>query len=312
MNKDQIIEKLTNCGLSVDPYRRGPLGKNIFSIAKSRAGNGLRIWFPEETEAEYEVRTDRRGKKAVLTVTEPPRIVDNESATTIHPPEFLEMGEKLRDKWERLSNQDRGLTPKEFKEKFGFVPRVRGERALVTHVPNSRFTATRIKLGFYRSSLTQEPVGYVSIFGKSKCPKTTTAFLLGVDEVKHFISILKEPAVNSVREAIASLRPEGLSGRAVRQGEWFFDPVSAELATELNKAVSTGGGRWNGSNFGVKTLESGSSHWACSLEFEGENYALGEVVDDRRGYHKPLLLDKWHRIVRNNEVRVDPEVSNYD
>src|SRR5580700_3971258 len=52
-------------------------------------------------------------------------------------------------------------------------------------------------------------------------------FLLGHDERHWFAAAVPGDSVRDVRTAIASLRPEEIEGRkAIRQGEWFFVPVS--------------------------------------------------------------------------------------
>jgi len=34
----------------------------------------------------------------------------------------------------------------------------------------------------------------------------------------------------------------------------------------------------------------------------GGRYAIGPIVDTRKGHHKPLMLDGWHKVMRNTEV----------
>ena len=45
-----------------------------------------------------------------------------------------------------------------------------------------------------------------------------------------------------------------------------------------------------------------SSHRASVVLVEGQRFAIGKIVDNRVGHHKPVLLEDWYRVVRNTEL----------
>ncbi len=125
-------------------------------------------------------------------------------------------------------------------------------------------------------------------------PASSTHLLMGYDEIRQFIAALPARA-SAVEEAHALLRPQ-VGRLAVRQGEWFFDPATpAELAA-IRRARQLGAQAVFGS------LEPGSSHQASVVLVEGQRFAIGKVVDNRVGHHRPVLLGDWHRVVRNAEL----------
>ena len=63
-----VKERLESIGITVEPYRRGPLGKDPFAMAVN--GKRLRLW---EGSCEITVSTDKRRRQAVITVVEPAR-----------------------------------------------------------------------------------------------------------------------------------------------------------------------------------------------------------------------------------------------
>lgn len=149
---------------------------------------------------------------------------------------------------------------------------------------------------------------------------TKLDLLMGKDETAHFIAALPESA-KSVKQAHRLLKPEGkrLKVETLRQGEWFFIPVSDSLEKKLNEYVKENPGR-----VGVRRLENGSSHVAKQAVLYGPGakklssrtirrrtnynsgefawYVCGYVIDGRVGHHEPLFLTRWHRVERNNEV----------
>jgi len=54
----------------------------------------------------------------------------------------------------------------------------------------------------------------------------------------------------------------------------------------------------------VRGLESLSSHQGITVIAYGGRYAIGPIVDTRKGHHKLLMLDGWHKVMRNTEVVV--------
>ena len=127
-----------------------------------------------------------------------------------------------------------------------------------------------------------------------EAPKSNTHLLMGYDEMRQFIAALPGRA-STVEEAHALLRPS-VGERALRQGEWFFEPAApAELAA-IRRA------RQRGARAVFGPLEPGSSHRASVVLVEGQRFAIGKIVDNRVGHHKPVLLEDWHRVVRNTEL----------
>ena len=125
-------------------------------------------------------------------------------------------------------------------------------------------------------------------------PKSSTHLLMGYDEVRQFIAALPARA-STVAEAHVLLRPQVSQG-ALRQGEWFFDPATAAEFASIRRARKCGAQAVFG------PLEPGSSHRASVLLVEGQRFAIGKVVDNRVGHHRPVLLTDWHRVVRNSEL----------
>ena len=149
-------------------------------------------------------------------------------------------------------------------------------------------------------------------------PKFDNHYLIGYDENKCFISQLPKP-VKTVAEAIKALTPTGLIKGHVRQGEWFFNPCSkAEISTiEAHiKHLAKTTRAWNYAHGNTiprfdysrakptyPELEIGSSHRAeYQVIINGTQYVKGNVIDSRQGRHAKIVLDDWHRVIRNNEV----------
>ena len=127
-----------------------------------------------------------------------------------------------------------------------------------------------------------------------RAPKTSFSLLMGFDEVRQFIAALPGRAL-TVEEAHRLLRPN-VSRRARRQGEWFFDPATADERARIVAA------QHRGAMAIVQALERGSSHRASVLRVGNDLFAIGTVIDGRVKHHKPLVLDDWHRVIRNAEL----------
>lgn len=286
---ENAVKELKAIGINMVKYKSGPLGKYNVSLAKTSNGDGIRYWLPENSETEVSI--NKRKRQAVLRVTENSRIVSNRFRRSV------KAIEKDGTSTKRIKEGDT-LPVSQFKKYYEFDT---SDNSLLIYVPNSRFTAERVKIQHAPPFSTI----YVTILGVSKAPKTTTTFLIGVDEKKHFISVLKTP-VETVEEAHKELRPKGISKDAVRQGEWFFDPVKSEkeVALILEKGSTYPYGR---------NLEPNSSHRAnIYISFNKQSYVIGKIEDSRKDYHKPLVLTKLHKVVRNNEVVFKIEPRNYD
>jgi hypothetical protein len=110
-----------------------------------------------------------------------------------------------------------------------------------------------------------------------------------------------------VEDAHKALRPKGVPASAKRQGEWFFIPATKDELAAIERSL-----HWhavhpslNPSVRGVRhgSLEWNSSHYATTLGTKSGVFAIGHVIDNRKSNrHSPLLLNGWHRVVRNAEV----------
>jgi hypothetical protein len=155
-------------------------------------------------------------------------------------------------------------------------------------------------------------------------------FLLGHDECHWFAAAIPGYGVRDVRTAIQSLRPAEVEGmKAIRQGEWFFVPVTKLTRKVVNVFGNEPLSRGAGSkphiceelmrHAGVSVLVSsdypngiteaeynqllkdnpGASrmHWRRMVR-DAEVYARGDV---RHRDHKTIHLDGWHRVYMNRE-----------
>ncbi len=150
-------------------------------------------------------------------------------------------------------------------------------------------------------------------------PARVNCLLLGVDEEKTFICQLPEP-VKSVSAAHKLLRPKDVSYKAIRIGEWFFDPVPEKSVMKIldigNCEDYTAFSDWSCRE---NTVEEGlfnsdlmsaddinsDNHTASFVVYTDDDvYAMGVVVDSRKT-HKPVMLPGLCRIVRNRELITD-------
>ena len=127
-----------------------------------------------------------------------------------------------------------------------------------------------------------------------RAPKASFSLLMGFDEIRQFIAALPARA-STVEEAHRLLRPN-VSRDARRQGEWFFDPATADERARIVRALH------RGAMAIVQPLERGSSHRSSVLRVGNDLFAIGSVIDGRVKHHKPLVLDDWHRVIRNAEL----------
>jgi hypothetical protein len=291
-------------GLNLVNYKRGPMGNHAVAMAKTSSGDGLRVWFPEG--AEIKLSTDKRKKQAVLNIREAARAIQNKTWNlSIKFAHSLDANARsvAIEKFIKKHGQSQRVDYKFFIKAFPNQGNISDRHVLVNFVPNSTFYPKQVEITPSASSSGRFQVKF---YGVSKTRRTSTCFLLGVDEKKHFISVLKKP-VTTVSEAHAELRPD-VSDKAIRQGEWFFDPVSVEEEVEILRARVT---NTHYQRTDQRPLESGSSHVASHFFHKGKQYAVGNVRDRRSGYHATLTLPRLSRVVRNNERELQA-VRNYD
>ncbi|HEY3742945.1 MAG TPA: hypothetical protein VGL53_24025 [Bryobacteraceae bacterium] len=157
-------------------------------------------------------------------------------------------------------------------------------------------------------------------------------FLLGHDERHWFAAAVPGDSIRDVRTAIESLRPDEVEpDGAIRQGEWFFVPMSPSFAADplnvihRNEPLSRGGGskphmceeivRMGGEDVMVSAAHPGGVRIAAYEDMIRANplaqrqnwrrmvrdaavYARGKV---RHPDHKTIHLDGWPRVYLNRE-----------
>lgn len=113
--------------------------------------------------------------------------------------------------------------------------------------------------------------------------------LVGCDERQLFMCELPKPCT-SVKQAHEALRPKSLpKEKVIRQGEWFFVPVSdftpgiVHRNTAINRFIP----------------RAGKPHIVDEIGIADGVYARGGV---RHPDHKTIKLRGWHRVVKNLEV----------
>jgi hypothetical protein len=171
--------------------------------------------------------------------------------------------------------------------------------------------------------------------------RTTEAkrrFLVGMDEQHLFIAQLTRPAT-SVKQAHEGLRPRGVpAGRRakkigiVRQGEWFFQPASAEelravtrhmkaVGVETNLRIGRGRGAMRGrphvasESVLLVTREERTPvfHRGKTVGFQTSRETI-EFVRGRVKHpdHHTIELEGWHKVFLNTEDRQSlSQVSNF-
>jgi hypothetical protein len=128
-------------------------------------------------------------------------------------------------------------------------------------------------------------------------------YLCGLDERHYFVAQVR--GGSTVRDAHRELKPDVVrdaershAGRTLRQGEWFFVPLTPAEKFQL-------AGLLRESPWALRRRESlggnGRPHIADEVVMDVHRvYARGVV---RHPDHKPLALPEWRRVHRNAEIR---------
>jgi len=138
-------------------------------------------------------------------------------------------------------------------------------------------------------------------------------YLMGLDESHYFIAqIPKGGILNKVRDAHKALRPVHLERKsklkksAERQGEWFFTPATKSELRKMEKLVKQD---WRIFRF-HELIDKNIG--AIGTPHEAEFYIEVEIAKEKVPFvkgkikhsdHKTLILDGWHRIFLNLEIR---------
>lgn len=291
-NAQKLESVLRSAGMTAQRYARPPVGKSIYTMSTGQKSDKFRFWLGD---AEVTVAVDKNHRQAVLTVHEEERWIED----IVWGPSSMPRT-RILNQATFVPDSDRSLVYKFF-------------TISAEDFPHPPVTGTTIQAAFewegYRvpmnNSFGRRPyrIGDSAYQVCQHAPETTTAFLVGIDESSHFISQLPELAT-SVEEAHEILKPEGLGDNYLRQGEWFFVPVTDPLVVEdlddrLRRLLYR-----SYRKAAVRGLESLSSHQGITVTAYGGRYAIGPIVDTRKGHHKLLMLDGWHKVMRNTEVVV--------
>lgn len=267
-----LVEELQETGINAEDYKRGPLGKSIFTITvRPVSSEGtVKVW---QGNAEIEIATSKKFRQAVLAIDEPKRTITR-----------------------RFTFE--GARPVGMKHKqFQAVMEARARRNFEVQVRIP--SRARISCSFEEVPRTETFNPHVIVDVKATVPRTSQTLLLGMDETYHFIAALPE-RVTSVADAHKVLKPAAAEKpRTLRQGEWFFVPVSSELNDKLHEYA-----RKHQKAVQYNNLEARSTHQAQRLIYRNKTYAIGLIMDTRRSHHVPLWLSKWHMVVRNLETVV--------
>jgi hypothetical protein len=143
-------------------------------------------------------------------------------------------------------------------------------------------------------------------------------FLVGFDQRHLFAAQI--PSGNTVRQAHDALKPEEVRiaearwpGQTVRQGEWFFVPVTPKEEQEARWGGNTAGWPWR-----HRLPSTGEPHYAefltiirpvnnPDLGWRGLRiYARGTV---HHRDHRTVCFDRWRRVHLNTEVRRRKELA---
>lgn len=279
----KTVEQLLAAGILAQDYKRGPAGPDAFAISiQGTAPQG--IVYVHEGNAKIKVAIDPKFRQAVMHVHEQPRKFTRKVIARI-----MHSGREQRPSKQRQEDYLRLAFPID-------VP----GRPEWTYKGRKCEWINLLRYG-YHWRISAEVTAKIVV-------DTKHDFLVGMDEVHHFVAALPK-RVKSVCEAHEVLKPDGLTEKSVRQGEWFFTPVAEKLAKKIDGWIKQQRIRYGGNVrlLAVRRLEKGSHTCKQWMRMNGKDYAKGYVMDRRSYRHDPLFLDGWHRIDRNKEVVVHTE-----
>lgn len=277
MKTDNLVKSLQKLGIKSAAYKRPPVNRDVFAISIQPKGHEGLVTINQGL-ADIEIFGDKRRRQAAITVKEKGRKVTRPVKYDFPIGEERPDDAKVKDMLiRRFPVGMPGNAHWTYKDtKLAAVQPVKGALSVVGR-PYWRVTA---------------------IVTARVLTRTVNHFLIGMDEKHYFISPLPK-AAKSVDGAHRILRPPGLSKHAVRQGEWFFDPVGAQTERLLNGIVYRDAQR-------VHEVElKNSTHVAKSaVTIKNRLFARGYIVDSRSGHHDALFLKTWHGVVRNKEIAI--------
>lgn len=292
-NAQKLESVLRSAGMTAQRYARPPVGKSIYTMSTGQKSDKFRFWLGD---AEVTVAVDKNHRQAVLTVHEEERWIEDIVWGSSSMPRT-----RILNQATLVPNSDQSLVYKFFTISIVDFPNfpIRGSTVQAAFEWEGYRVPSRISNPFERRYY---HVGDSAYQVCQHAPETTTAFLVGIDESSYFISQLPK-LVTSVDEAHEVLKPAGLGNNYLRQGEWFFVPVTdSPVVEDLDARLRRSLKRHNSATLGG--LERRSSHRGITVTAYGGRYAIGPIVDTRNGHHKRLMLNGWHKVMRNTEVAV--------
>ena len=292
----ELCEQFAEAGVDARPYSHQPVGRDVFTAGMHL--NIARLW---NGTAETDLRTDKRRRQGVLNVAEGARTVEHTFSLGSWPTKAVETPHPSP---QSMTQGPNGELIYYFQTTPRALPADKQLKTMATsqfpvHIPGAKLSVQKINKT--ERDLRGESHTDVTATVRATVEATITSMLVGWDETAQFIAALPTRA-DSVKEAHDLLRGD-VPLNARRQGEWFFVPITEQERELVLRRLGTHGLDLNDSwNPG---LESGSTHTApCRVSVNGQRYAIGAVVDRRKGHHAPLILKDWHRIVRNAEIAV--------
>lgn len=299
-NNRAVAKQLREAGVRVQPYGRNPVygsPQTLFTLSLDPS-NVLRLW-AGTAQVSVIPSKDTKVKQAVVQVYEKGRTVKRE----------LPISARFYRENKTLAEAQRRVGRYYIQNNLGVSLPSGAEFSVVAFNPVAGMTEEQIARADWDPKIS---LGTMTIQGRVS--STRQNFLVGRDEKSQFVAMLPRK-VKSVKDAHESLRPPGVPRTAKRQGEWFFVPATKDEKAAIAAAINRNGvafseprrssrrrGRYGERLFQMGELEENSSHHApCSISVGGRLYATGLVYDNRPNRHGSLLLQDWHRVVRNRE-----------
>lgn len=273
----ELVAALDACGIPTTSYKRGPVADEFFGITLDEKRANLRVWMGQGEVSG--LVTDPELKQAVFTIREPARQIT------------------------RTVQYHLGWAGEGSLDEIG-----RAKRVFPLSMPGT------VTWSLSNSRHYEQPTGSWPTANRRAeltatiAEETIAHFFVGHDENACFISMLPRGA-RSPKNAHNILRPEGVTKKAVRQGEWFFEPVDDKRNAQLTLSLMTGANATYEGWRHMVELESRSNHVASHMNRrayapDAPTFVIGPIFDrDRR--HTPLFLDRFHQVFRNTEVIPD-------
>lgn len=279
---ERMVERICRFDVPAASYRRGPNGKDVFTVGI--VAGEVRVW---AGIAKVVVRGSSEHRQVVLNVTEETRTITREVTFDVYVgPDYLQ--QSARDAERRARESFPVQLPRTPEPKFSVtgLKEVTSKKDLERNEGRTEFSRK------FSAKVT------------ARVPATSQALLIGYDEHDLFVAALPKQAA-SVADAHKMLRPKGVDDRAVRQGEWFFQPVTESVGASLDRMLRSRPGALQYGRLGGSW---DSTHHALRVTRGNRTYAIGYVVDVRgeraSTHHEPLWLEDWHEVIRNQEVQV--------